>query len=134
MYLLLPLLFLRALIYGQDDTPAPLLDPFGITEPATDVPEPNRFVGEFFYMLLMLGILISVVVFTSWLLKKMLNTKITQLNANSTIQIIERRALSNRTTLYLIDMEGKTMLIAETPTTVVPLFSEDSLQSSKEKG
>lgn len=111
---------------AQTTTIEPLKDPFSLQEPPMEAPvSDTNFIGEFFYMLLMLALLISLVMFTSWFLKRMLHSRIEQMNASSTIKILEKRSLSQKSHLYLIEHEGKTLMIAETPTHIVPLKFEE---------
>lgn len=122
-------LLLKSSLFGEQTTKTtvePLHDPFSLQEPPPEaVPAADgTFIGEFFYMLLMLGLLISLVMFTSWFLKRMLHSRIEQMNSSSTIKVLEKRSLSQKTHLYLIEHEGKSLLIAETPTHVVPLKFE----------
>lgn len=102
-------------------------DPFSLQEPPPEVIDQSRFMGEFFYMLLMLAILISLVYFLAWFMRRMSNVRIDQYNESSSMKILERRQVSQRTTFYLMDIEGEKIVMAETPTTVVQL----SLQKEK---
>lgn len=115
LFLLLPMLSLQAAELPPND---PFAKEVPLEEPAFDN---SKFMGEFFYMLLMLGILISVVYFLAWFLRRMTTVRIDQLNESSAIKVLERRQLSQRTTLYLIEAEGKKIMLAETPTTAVQL-------------
>lgn len=118
------------LLMQQTTTVEPLKDPFSLQEPPPEVPVVDtNFLGEFFYMLLMLGLLIGLVMFTTWFLKRMLYSRIESANASSSIKVLEKRSLSQRTHLYLIEYEGKNMVIAETPTHVVPLKFEDKSEN-----
>lgn len=72
-------------------------------------------------MLLMLGLLLAAVFLATAFLRKMLNAKYEQQNTSSQIKIIEKRPLSQRTTLYILEIDKKTLLIAETPSSVVAL-------------
>lgn len=128
------ILTLSTFLFGQTETPpTPQIDPFAIQEPPPEVINDNRFLGEFFYMLLMLGILIAALLFATRFLRRMLDARYDQLNDTSTIKLLERRQLSQRTTLYLLESEGKKLLIAETPTHVTLLdeskTGSESLQS-----
>lgn len=118
------------LLMQQTTTVEPLKDPFSLQEPPPEVPVVDtNFLGEFFYMLLMLGLLIGLVMFTTWFLKRMLYSRIESANASSSFKVLEKRSLSQRTHLYLIEYEGKNMVIAETPTHVVPLKFEDKSEN-----
>lgn len=126
MNLAFSLLYFASTLLGQPNTAPPIKDPFNLEEPPPQAPvTDSNFIGEFFYMLLMLTLLITLVMFTSWFLKRMLNSRMEQMNASSTIKVLEKRSLSQKTHLYLIEHEGKSLLIAETPTHVVPLKFEE---------
>lgn len=93
--------------------------PFPFPEQA-NVPEPNFF-GQFLYMLLMLGLLIGFLFFVSWFLKRLLRTKIQQANTGSLIKIVESRTLSTKATIHILEIEGKTFIVAEGPSYVTHL-------------
>lgn len=103
----------------------PLENPFSLEPPAEELPLDNsRFIKEFAYMLLMLGILISLVYFAAWFLKRMTTIRVDQLNASSNIKVVEKRVISNKTTVFLLEIGDREILVAETPTTVVQLHTE----------
>lgn len=82
---------------------------------------PSRFLSDMLNMLTTLGLMVVVLVGISWFLKKMLNTRIQQANSNSLIKIHERRALSPKTAIYLLDICGKGIVVAESQNGVVHL-------------
>ncbi len=117
---LFPLLFFA--LQGLSAAEPPPFDPLAIPETnPVEAFDNSRFLGEFFYMLLMLAILVGMVYFLAWFLKRMTHVRVEQQNAGSAIKVIERRPINNRTTIYLLEIENKQILIAETPTTVVQL-------------
>jgi flagellar biogenesis protein FliO len=67
----------------------------------------------FFKMLATLGILIIFLVLSFWALRKLAQGRLRQINQGSSIKILQRRALSNKSTLYLLEFEGKQILISE---------------------
>ena len=73
----------------------------------------DRFLTELFSMLATLGLIIAALLLVLWFMKRLMNTRVEQLNASSSIRISERRALSPKSMLYLIEVENKTILIAE---------------------
>lgn len=75
--------------------------------------ETDRFFTEFLNMAATLGLLISLIFILAWFAKRMLNTKQLQVNATSLIKVTERRALSAKTVVYLLDIEGTSIVIAE---------------------
>lgn len=113
-------------LFGADPAPAKSIekafkDPFSLEEPVPEVIDQSKFLGEFFYMLLMLAILITLVYFLAWFMRRMTTVRIDQHNEGSAIKILERRPVSQRTTLYLMEVEGTKIVMAETPTSVVQL-------------
>lgn len=95
------------------------LPPFPLEEPSPpDIAQDNRFLAEFFYMLLMLGMLIGVVLLASHLIKRMTSSRMESLNTTSSIKILERRPLSQRSQIYLVEIEDKKFVLAENPTAI----------------
>lgn len=122
---LLLLLLVCGFSFIWGDAPPPVIDPFSLQEPPPpEMAQDNRFLNEFFYMLFMLAILIGVVLLASWFLKRMLHTRIEQLNTQSQIKIVDKRALSQKTIIYLIEYEDQKFMVAETPTSLVTIMSE----------
>lgn len=73
----------------------------------------SDFQEKFIRMLYLLALLVALMVAASMVLKKMMKTRVDQLNSGSLIQVIETRSLSTKSTLYLIEVEGKKMIITE---------------------
>jgi flagellar protein FliO/FliZ len=82
------------------------------------VNEPDNFQAKFLNMLFILGLLIGFMVLASWMLKKMMKSRVTQINQASSIKILETRQLSPKSALYLIEVEGKIILIGESQTMI----------------
>lgn len=93
------------------DAPGPVFP----LEDFMNIPEKqnDKFYTEFLNMLATLGLLIGVILIAAWFLKRFLNTRMEQINTVSSIKISERRALSPKTALYLLEVHDKTILIAE---------------------
>lgn len=75
--------------------------------------ENSRFFSELINTLATLGLVIALLLIIAWFLKRMVNTRIEKMNVNSRIKIVERRMLSQKSALYLIEVEGTTFLITE---------------------
>lgn len=75
--------------------------------------ENNKFMEEFVKMIATLGIVIALILIVAWFLKRMVNAKLEQGNADSSIKVIERRAISQKTMVYLLDVGGKGIALAE---------------------
>jgi len=103
---------------------------------ATEAPFQD-YEGAFLKMFLTLIALVVGIFFTAWALKRLARGKLHQFNANRTIKIIERRALSPKTMLYLVEVRGKQAMIAESQLEVKHLLTLEDLnipmdQSSSE--
>lgn len=99
-------------------------------EPPTPPPNPeletSRFMGEFFKMLLVLGAMVAVLLFVSWYLKRLTGAKYERINDASLIKVVEKRALAPRTNVYILDVEGHTIVMGETPHGLVRLAEYSS--------
>lgn len=80
-----------------------------------DVPPPvnDNFYYEFIKMIFMLGIVIGLLMLVMWVLKRMMTARFEQLSEGENIHVVERRYLSQYTTLYVIDLPGKRIVCAE---------------------
>lgn len=103
--------------------------PLDISEPAK---QNDKFFAEFLNMLATLGFIIALIFIIAWFFKRMMNTRMEQINSTSLIQVVEKRALSPKTALYLLEVENKTILIAETPSGVTPLSEFPTAVEKKE--
>lgn len=73
----------------------------------------GRFFGEFMNMLFALGLIIGLMLVVAWVMKRLLNTRLQQMNTTSLIKILERRTISPKGAVYLIEAGGKGFLVAE---------------------
>ncbi len=71
--------------------------------------------GQFVNMMLTLGCILVLVFVTVYFMKRMMRSRIHHLNSSTGIKILERRALNSKSSLYLIDVLGKGILISESP-------------------
>lgn len=83
--------------------------------------ETDDFQSKFFNMLFLLGLLIAFMLFASWALKRMMKTRVNQLNDTSAIKVIETRPLSPRANIHLIEISGQRLVVAESHTGVTHL-------------
>lgn len=77
------------------------------------LPQIDQFYYEFIKMMVMLGVVIAFLLLIMWFLKRMFNTRIEQLNSTSLIKIVERRNLTPKTSLYVLEIGNKNYVIAE---------------------
>jgi flagellar protein FliO/FliZ len=73
----------------------------------------TNYWSEFINMLFVLGGIIVVLLLAGWLLKRVLRSRIAQVNFSSSIKIIDKRALHPKACLYLIEVEGKRFVVGE---------------------
>jgi flagellar protein FliO/FliZ len=91
-------------------------------EPITEeVVAPPSYEGAFMKMLLTLLALLVLIFLTFWLFRRMSHGRFKAMNFNRDIKILERRPLSVKSILYLIEVKGKTLLVAESQLEVRPL-------------
>lgn len=93
-----------------------------LVEPPVEIDqESNRFFMEFVRMMSILGIVIVGLMFLSWYLKRFMNSRIEQMNSTSLIKVVERRDLTAKTVLYILEINDQQILIAETHNGVTAL-------------
>jgi flagellar biosynthetic protein FliO len=73
----------------------------------------EAFTAAFANMLKTLAFLVGALLLASWMLKKFLATRNQQLNGAGSIKILEQRPLSHRTALYIVEIEEKRFVLAE---------------------
>ena len=69
--------------------------------------------SQFVNMLLTLGFVLILIFASVWLLKKIMRARLKTLNQCNGIKILERRPLNPKASLYLVDILGKGVVIAE---------------------
>ncbi len=74
-----------------------------------------NYMGQFVNMLLTLGFILILIFISVYVLKRIMRSRIHQLNRSTGIKILERRALNSKSSLYLIDILGKGVVISESP-------------------
>jgi flagellar protein FliO/FliZ len=91
----------------------------------------NTFEKSFMQTLLVLIGLLLLILFGVWLIKKFSGSRMRQVNAGKTIKILERRPLSHKSMLYLIDIRGKQILLAESQLEVRPISNLEWIDEEK---
>lgn len=118
------LFFLNSQLVEAGVSPAPLPE-------APPLPTLPNYEGAFLKMFLTLLCLVVAIFFSVWALKKMTKGRLSASNAARAIKILERRPISPKTTLYLIELNGKQALIAESQLEVKKIL-EDVPSSTEE--
>lgn len=97
------------------------------TEQAGD----SRFFDEFVQMMIYLTGIVAFMVFFMWVLKRMMAVKIEQSNRASSIQILDSRTLSQKTTIYVVGVYGRAYTISESVNGITRL-GETALEEEKD--
>lgn len=128
LYILM-LLFSVALPLASQDTPPaqPPTDPFEEIRQEAQSGKTDHFISDFMNMLASLGLIIAFIFIVSWFMKRFLNTRIQQMNTTSPIKIVERRALTPKTSIYLLEIQERSLIIAES-TNGVTLLNNSHLK------
>lgn len=71
------------------------------------------FGQQFLKMMGTLVLLILLILLAAFVFRKTLNTRLGQLNKKSRIKILEKRALSPKSSLYLIELDQQKLLLGE---------------------
>lgn len=95
----------------SDDVLAPYNEPIPSTEG-------RNFMWEFVNMLVTLAVVVALLIGMMWFLRRLMNNRLQQMNTSSEIKIVESRALSSKASIHLLDIHGKSLVIAESPTGV----------------
>ncbi|PJD98236.1 MAG: hypothetical protein CK425_00710 [Parachlamydia sp.] len=82
------------------------------------------FWKNFLYMLFILSFIVGLIFFLTWTMKKMVHTRLLQENIGSSIKILDKRSLSPKSMLYLIEMEGKRVLVGESANGITKLVEK----------
>lgn len=79
---------------------------------------------EFSRMMMILGCILGVVLILAWLLRGFLNKRVQLANESNLIKILERRNLSQKSMIYLIEVHGKQFLIGDSAAGGVEYLTE----------
>lgn len=100
------LTLISATLFAQDVLPEQLIPPI-----APD--DGDKFTGAFIKVMAAVAAMVGALMFLSWSSRKMINAKIQQANETSSLKVLEKRTISNKTTLYEVEYEGRSVLFAE---------------------
>ena len=87
---------------------------------------PGDLGAAFAKMLLSLVLLIALLLVSYWFLKRLIQAKTLKGSKNGRIQILEKKAISHKTMLYVVKVEEKKMVIAESQLEVKHLSQLES--------
>lgn len=88
---------------------------------------PANYKGAFVKMMLTLLALVVLIVISVWLLRRISHGRIKQMNYGRSIKVLERRPLSAKSVLYLVEISGKKVVVAESQLEVRAITTADHL-------
>jgi len=107
-------------------------------DPAGESSQYN-FGREFLNMILNLGLIIAIVIAATWAVKRMSKTRLSKANHASIIKILEKRALTPKSAIYLVEIGGKTIVVGESTAGLHALaelegikIADDTLETNSE--
>ncbi len=128
-------------LYSQASTPSSITQEVvsEIVEESSD--EDPLFLGEgslrtmsywkeFSRMMMVLGCILGVVLILAWLLRTLLNKRIKIANESNLIKILERRNLSQKSMIYLVEVHGHQFLIGDSAAGGVEYLTECTADKS----
>jgi flagellar biosynthetic protein FliO len=96
---------LTALLYAQEAVPTDLLE-----EPAA---LEYNFKGEFTRMMVILGLIVALIFGTTWVIRRLGKGRMRAFSSNSAIRVLERRAVSPKSCIYLVEVEGTKIVVGD---------------------
>lgn len=93
---------------------------------------PVSYKGAFIKMILTLLGIIVLIVISVWMLRRISSGRMKQMNFGRSIKVLERRPISAKSVLYLVEIEGKKVVIAESQLEVRHITSADHLPQDED--
>lgn len=114
------------------ETPSPIeIQPALPQLPSEEPAGESKFMQELISMLTTLGFLVAAMFAVAWILKRLLRSRMEQMNTTSLIKILERRYLSPKSSLFLLEVNGKGILVGETVSGISKIAEVPLDQESK---
>jgi len=103
----------------------------GYEEPQED----DLFYSELMNVVFVLALILFIMIVAAYYLRKFMQSRVEQINVTSSIKVLEQRNLSAKSVLYIVEAEGKKVLVGESVAGVVGLaeLSGKSFQDIYEK-
>jgi len=103
----------------------------GYDEPQED----NLFYSELMNVVFVLILIIFIMIVAAYYMRKFMQNRVEQVNVTSSIKVLEQRNLSAKSVLYIVEAEGKRVLVGESVSGVVGLaeLSSKSFQDVYEQ-
>ena len=114
------------------ETVPPLMQPLQ-EEPPVDVHKATEsYETAFMKTVIVLVGLLVLIILTIWMFRKISHGRFRGMNMLKSIKILEKRPLSPKSMLYLVDVGGKQVLLAESQLEVRSVATLDYLRDDKE--
>lgn len=92
---------------------------------------PPTYKGAFVKMMVTLLGLIVLIVISVWMLRRISHGRMKQMNYGREIKILERRPLSAKSVLYLVEIGGKKVVVAESQVEIRAITTADHITSEE---
>jgi len=120
-FLLISLFLFSALLGAQEPTETPQTEPeqeeidksFWLEEESVERPKPVDVQTLFFKTVVLVVFLSGAVLAGGWLLKKATGSKFNSFNTEGAIQLLERKYLSPKTSVWLLEVNEKPIVVIE---------------------
>lgn len=120
-------------IFGESLSPQNSKNELYSEPPVTPEAQTRQFYTEFFNMLLTLGIVVLLLLIITWAFKRLLHSRMHQINITSAIKILESRGISTKLSIHLIEVQGRGIVFAESSSGIEKLaeisLSQDTFQN-----
>lgn len=111
---------LSSFIFSEEDKSFPK-NSFLTEETASETTPDFNYRSAFIRMLISLVALMLFIFLTFWAFKRLMRSRIASTNQSRAIKILEKRAISPKSILYLIEVENEKILIAESHLEIRPV-------------
>jgi len=92
---------------------------------------PVSYKGAFVKMMVTLLAIIALIVISVWMLRRISHGRMKQMNYGRSIKILERRPLSAKSVLYLVEVDGKRVVVSESQLDVRYITTPDHLPTEE---
>lgn len=117
----------------EDNADLSIADPIGnfLLQSSAEIP-PGDYGVSFVKMFLTLIALIFLFSFTVWFLRKIIRQRMEKGVGYQMIQILEKKMISPKTMLYVVELEGQKILLAESQIEVRRIATSGKIDSAEE--
>ena len=115
------MLLAQLAIFAAEMTPIP-----------PDITTPT-YEPTFIKMILTFLGLIALIIGSIWILKRILNAPFRQVSSQKTVKILERKGLSPKSTLYVVELYGKKIVFVESQAEVRKLMEIEERSSEESR-